>query len=425
MRKIVTSVGLAALGASALHGAGFDTEGGKPWSAQLTLRGFYDSNFNTSPNPQGSTGFEVSPAFFFNYPWETTSLDLSYVYSFKYYDKQPAGQSQHYSQANTFNIGLSHSFNERTVFTVRDSFVIGQEPDILRAGNTFDTFQRIPGDNMRNYGSLDLAGSLNRQWGYDIGYDNTWFSYADDQPPDIQNNFTPSNAGLLNRIENGVHVDAHYQFQPQTIGVFGVAYRNIDYTADQAIGGSLQDGILYSDVRNANSYYAYVGVDHTFRPDLSGSLRAGARYNQYYNNPYQQNAPVPYLLGSIRWTYGAQSYLEGGLSYDSSATSSFSVDTQDNSITLDTQTFSIFAAWVHRITPKLFSTVNAQFQDSTFNGGLYNNQDELFYLIGLNLQYRFNRYAAVEVGYNWDHLDSQVGDSFYRNRVYIGVTGTY
>src|SRR5258708_2342632 len=101
MKKIVASVGLFAVGASgmdAASAASLTAEPSKPWSVQATLRGFYDDNVSTVPNGSSkvrSFGFEVSPAFYLNWPLEQTSLSLGYLYSFRYYDKKPLGNSDH------------------------------------------------------------------------------------------------------------------------------------------------------------------------------------------------------------------------------------------------------------------------------------------------------------------------------------------
>jgi hypothetical protein len=50
----------------------------------------------------------------------------------------------------------------------------------------------------------------------------------------------------------------------------------------------------------------------------------------------------------------------------------------------------------------------------------------MFYLLGLNLEYRFNSNFSADVGYNYDRLESDLGGrSFDRNRVYLGITATY
>src|SRR2546423_14208660 len=101
MKKIVASVGLVALGASAVHAASpspFNTDAAKPWSISATLRGFYDDNFQTLPNDavlapgqhRDTFGFEVSPSATLNWQLEQTTIGLSYVYALKYYENRIA-----------------------------------------------------------------------------------------------------------------------------------------------------------------------------------------------------------------------------------------------------------------------------------------------------------------------------------------------
>jgi predicted porin len=54
-------------------------------------------------------------------------------------------------------------------------------------------------------------------------------------------------------------------------------------------------------------------------------------------------------------------------------------------------------------------------------------QSEKYYLVGLNLQYRFTPNFSAEVGYNYDDVNSNVAvqPGYDRNRVYVGVTGSY
>ena len=66
MKRIAASLGLVALGTSALQavdtGALSTMQGTKPWSVSVALRGFYDSNINTTPDDEvGSAGFSINP----------------------------------------------------------------------------------------------------------------------------------------------------------------------------------------------------------------------------------------------------------------------------------------------------------------------------------------------------------------------------
>src|ERR1035441_4281756 len=336
MKRIVASVGLVAVGASGLQAAllpGLTTESGKPWTAAATLRGFYDDNVNTAPSNavlahRDTFGFEVSPSIQFSFPMEQTSLSFGYVYSLKYYENKPVNNVDHYDQTHQFNAALAHAFSERYHLSVSDSFVIGQEPDFLRAGNTFTTFQRISGDNMRNYGTITLAVQMTPEFSLEIGYANTLYSYADNVNMDSSGHFTgASYTGLLDEVDNMAHLDGRYQFAPQTTGIIGYQFRDTEYTGNQVIGQYIDVNgktvSVMSDERNARSHYVYAGIDENFRPDLTGSVRAGGRYTEYYNNPAGQSDLSPYAMASLRFTYLPESFLEAGFTYDYSASSVF------------------------------------------------------------------------------------------------------
>lgn len=439
MKKLVASVGLAALGASSLqvaYGQAVATASSqKPWSVSATLRGFYDDNINsTSTDKQHSLGVEVSPAGTFAMSTEQTVLSLGYVYSVKDDDKKQINADSHYDQDHTLNAALTHNFNEKDQLNITDSFVVGQEPDMLRAGNTFSSYQYVSGYNFRNYGTITFDGKATRLLGYEVGYDNAYYDYADTtQTIGDDGNVIPSNAGTLNRLEHGVHLEARWEVQPETFGVLGFRFRETDYTGDQPIAGpafSPGSGTVMSDQRNSRTYAPYVGVIHTFTPELTGSLDIGANYADYFNDPTTQGDWSPYVSLSGKYNYGPESYVSVGFTHDRNSTSITSPNALANNtfqVTEDQESSTIFASLNHRFTSKIYGSVIAQMQSSTFNGGAVDNESEQYYLAGLDLEYRFNMHFAGHVGYNFDHLEAPaaVGGSWNRNRVYLGVTATY
>lgn len=456
MNKIVASVGMVALGASGLQASAavLDVAGQKPWSIGASLRGFYDDNVNSvsSGYPFGpgqqrdSFGFEISPSLNLAWAVEQTSLTFAYVYSLKYYEEKPINNTDHYDQTHTFNFDLEHTFSPRYQASVKDAFVLGQEPDVLRAGNINNSFQRVPGDNIRNTGTITFNAALTPVIGLEAGYQNNYADYAANTAVfDALGNVTqPSLAGVLNRMEHTFHLDGRWEWKPKTIVIVGYQFVEVDYTGNQAIGVNPNPGgppfsaygtNLFSDVRNNRSQLGYLGLDQTFSPELSASVRAGGRYNDYYNDPTSQNEPSPYFTGSLHYTYGIESYLEVGTSYDRSATDLFGISTtgSQTTITTDAQTLGLWVSWNHRITPKLHGSILAQFQDNVYQGGSFNNETDLFYLLGINLRYNFTTHFAAELGYNYDRLDSNsslnaqipTGRSFDRNRIYLGVSANY
>ena len=71
-----------------------------------------------------------------------------------------------------------------------------------------------------------------------------------------------------------------------------------------------------------------------------------------------------------------------------------------------------------------------QYQHSTYDNGFSGDTADDYYLLGVNLTYEINKWLAAEAGYNYDRLDSDldaggISRSFTRNRVYVGVRGTY
>jgi hypothetical protein len=431
MKKIVASVGLVALGASGLSAAsvaGLSAETVKPWTVSATLRGFYDDNLNSShSDKQDVFGVEASPSLGFAWASDLTSISLGYTYTFKYYDHRPAGNTDRYDQEHEFNVALAHTFSPRASLSVKDSFVIGQEPDTLRSGNFFEgPLQRLAGDNIRNLGTITLNAQLTRSFGVEVGYVNSYFDYSQHGAvTDLSGNFFPSASGLLDRIEHAGHLDGRWQFAPETTGVLGYEFREVNYIGDEFISDPFGIDPLKSDVRDSRSHYGYLGVDHAFRPDLSGSVRLGARFTDYYNDPTGANDVSPYAMASLRYVYLPESWLEAGFSFDQTATDQFSI-ASDGNITRSADSASFWASIHHQFTPQLSGTLLGQVQNSELNGGTEDGRRDLFYIIGISLEYKINTYLSTHIGYNFDKLDSDLnGRSFDRNRVYVGVTASY
>jgi hypothetical protein len=439
MKKIVASVGLAAIGASGIESASAQAlvapDASKPWSVAVTLRGFYDDNVSTLPNnapvPPGehrdSYGFEVSPSAALLWSVEQTTVNLGVLYSLKYYDNKPINSTDHSDQSFSFNAGVNHSFSEETKLRVSDSFVIGQEPDMLRAGSTFSTFQRISGDNIRNYGSIGLETQITPQFGIGAGYDNAYYDYKNSGVTyDNFGDIVPSLSGVLDRIENRAHVEFFWRLNPETKLLLGYQFSDVGYTSDELIGGQLFGLVdpIYARDRDSRQHTIYVGAEHSFTPELTGAVRAGGSYTEYYNDSNADHQYTPYVNASLRYSYAPESHLEAGFSYDRSPT-----DVVGNGLstaTLDAESAVVFVDLTHRITPFLFATLTGQFQNSKYNGGVYDGKEEQFYLAGINLEYRFTHYFSAHAGYDYDRLESQdIGRTFDRNRVYIGITATY
>ena len=460
MKKIVASVGLVALGASSLQSSAsaqdvVGPDSSKPWSVSATLRGFYDDNVSTIPNDvvlapgqhRDVFGVQVLPSAALNWALQQTTISLGALYSLKYYDRTPLNSTSRTDQTFTFNGSLSHSFSDEYKMRVADGFVIGQEPDTIRSGNAYSTFSRISGDNIGNFASASFDAQFTPKLGASLGYDNDLYVYTAKDPsvgapvvfPGVPGNFYPvqaSPAGTLNRDENHVHIEGFYTLSPTTKVLLGYSFSAIDYTGDEYIAGYLINPAgpitasnlvlpVKSDGRNFNEHRVYLGAQHNFSPQMIGNLRVGASYVDYYNDPTQDPSYTPYVMGDLKYTYAPDSSLDIGISYDHNTTDVIGL-LGTGSYTTDADSAVAFLSLNHRITPQLFGSIIAQFQNNIYNGGIYNNDMEQFYTVGLNLAYHFNQYVSTEIGYNYDRLESRdIGRTYDRNRVYIGVTASY
>lgn len=446
MKRIVTTVGVAALGVAVIQNSNAQ-DGAKAWTASAALRGFYDDNIGTVHNNKTeSFGFSVSPSLAYELPLEQTSLSFIYTYAFLYFDKAHPGFEGHDSQTHTIAASLTHSFNERTTASLRDSFVVGQEPDQLGGAEAVATPQRLNGNNIRNYAAAQVNHQITRLLGVEVGYNNSLFDY--DNHASGTNYFhtatkagttnastallgnRSSYSGQLDRMEHSVHVDARWTLSQSTVALVGYQFGLGCYTGDEVVGGlnstnsNVSDIVIRSSNRDYRSHYGYVGLEHVFGPDLTGSVRGGVRYTDHYRALEDDSQVAPYVQARLQYTYAKDCNLAVGVTHDRSATDSFTI--KGSSITTDSDTTVAFASLTHAITPNLSGSLIGTFQDNNFNGGTLDGDSEQFYTVGVSLSYQITRNIAATASYNYDHLASdQVLRSYDRNRVFIGATFTY
>lgn len=424
MKKFLTSTGLVALSVSGLNAAYAPDlspmQTSKPWSVSVALRGFYDDNYATAPDStkEDSFGYEVRPSASLNIPLEQTFFGVSYEYSLKYFeDRRP----HKYDQSHKFDLRLDHAFSERYRIELNNSLVISQEPGILApGGGAVSTPLRTEGDNLRNLGSIDFTAQLTELLALELGYANTYYDYEQDESDTPG---TASRSGLLDRIEHQGTVNFRWQALPETSGIFGYQFGMVDFIGDEQINPG-QIPTIMSDERNSRSHRLYVGADHRFNSQLSGSIRVGGEYTDYYKQG--ESSLNPYADASLAYQYSRGNNLQVGINHTRNRTDVAAFDPADEDLTLDQESTAIYASVDHKITPNLVGSLLVQGQFSKFEGGPADGESDFFFISGLNLAYHFNPHLLAEVGYNFDDLDSDLaGRSYTRNRAYIGIRATY
>jgi hypothetical protein len=436
MKKFFVSVGLIAAGTASLQGAyapDWNSTSASMWSVSGSLRGFYDDNFDTAPSGAkiGSFGLEVSPQVSLNVPLQQTELGMRYIYGLYYYQRREDLGEYPIDQTHQFDLWVDHAFTERWQARVQDSFVVGQEPELIDPNTTVP--RRVEGNNISNTGTLTLNTIWTRLFSTALGYQNSIFDYQNSGAT-VPASFLPggsgaSLAGLMNRIDQSVSLDFQWQLAPETMGLIGGSFEWVNYTGGEPIAvntAPFGPPVYYSDSRNSRSYYGYVGLQRSMLANLNFTGKVGVQYSDNYNDPSGSTSLNPYADLSLIYTYLPGCYMQAGFTQMENATDQTSLDPSNGSIAMFTESSTVYASINHKLTPKLLGTVIGRWQYSVYNGGSINNQADDYYSLGLNLSYTFTPHFSVDVGYNLDQYVTPVPNNGYtRNRVYLGVSAVY
>jgi hypothetical protein len=456
MKKLFASVGLVAIGAASAHAQyapGLTPlEMSKAWSVSAELRGFYDDNYLTLPKgfAEHSWGTEISPSASVNHSVQDTLFSASYMYDLRWYENHSV-----VDQAHQFNGRLEHEFSDRFKLSINESFVVAQEPNVIDSTVVASPL-RIEGNNVRNTGQLDFTVELTKLLDLHMGYANTVYAYQQHEgdvvgyPADPATGlatqgigvagtpFVASRSAALDRMEQLATIDLRWKATPDTTGVFGYQYENVDYTSPEYIiypvttatpGVGLTPGYR-SNTRNEDDHFAFIGADHSFTPNLNASIRVGGEYVDYYNAPGGGTTRLsPYADANLTWQYTPLSSAQLGVKHIHNSTDVTGATTP----VLDTDATAVYASVNHKITDQFTVNAMGQAQYSTFVGGDYyynqgslNGRGENFYVLGINLAYHFNPWFMTEAGYNYSKLNSDVYQRGYtRNMVYLGFRASY
>jgi hypothetical protein len=433
MKRIITTAGLAALGAASLAPSFAQGVGTKPWNVGATLRGFYDDNYMTfskktqdaakitAPGFQEDTfGFTIAPDAAFNWKTDQTTVGLSYIYTLTYFADR---SSPHDDQSHQANAKLSHAFSERYNIDVSDSFVIAQEPSILEPTAIGVALPlRTAGDNTRNTARINFDGRLSEQVGFDVGYNNTIYDFEQDG----SNFAVGSYSAVLDRMEHLFYTDLNYQIQPKTTVGLGYQYGIIDFTSKDTAGFAPGFGLYRGDARDQESHFVTANARHNLNAEVDLSGKVGVQFTSYENRFISKDKVSPYAEAGVRWRFADASSIQFNLRHSRSATD-VAADSF-GSVVADAQATSATVAFSYAITPKIRLDAMAMYQHADFNNGGGGSQADDLFFGSLVATYQFTNYLAAEVGYMYDRLDSDLlagARSYTRNRVFIGTRLTY
>ena len=311
--------------------------------------------------------------------------------------------------------------------TVKDTFIVGfrNRPCLIRWAELDPT--RVDGNNLANNANISLTTDWTREFSTVLNYNNGVYYYQNDgTTTENLSKEGPSLAGQLNRLDQSVGMDFQWAVDPETFALIGYQFQWALYTGRRAYRPNwFTNTFLYSDDRNNQSHFLYVGFQHSFLPNLNVSAKVGAQDTIYVNNDVTPNQLTPYASASASYTYAPGSYVQLGFQHIQIASDN-TTPSSEGSVALNSQS-SVFSASVnHQITAKLTGSRGRQYSEHPLLSGSFNNNSDWYYSLGANLTYGLTSIFQPR----WDIILTTLNrifpdNGYSRNRVYLGVTATY
>lgn len=403
----------------------------KLWNVSASLRGFYDDNYSVTPAQKGSFGVKFSPSVSANVAFGQTDIGIRYTFGMYYYLQRDQDGINPFDLTHTGDLWVDHAFNERWKLNLTDSAAVGQDPQLVQGGAVV----RVNGNNLGNRFSAKLNTDWTRDFSTSLHYGNNIYVYSDNSVTNTTG-ANPSNAALLNRIQQNAGLDLQWHFTPDTIGFVGYNYSWVRYDGSGLIAPTFilinppnppRTVLYYSNARDYDAHYGYVGLTEQLTPNLSCSLRGGASLVDSFNDPVSPNTSVaPYADVSVTYTYRPGSYLQGGYTQNINSTDVAAPNAVTHHLTEYQETSTFYMDINHQFNSKLSGTLLGQYSYSTYKYGAYGGNGDDDFSASVSLNYQVNRHLSAEAGYNFDDLLSTINNRGYtRNRVYLGLSANY
>ena len=430
MKRFFVSVGLVAGVATlpSVHAQNMEaTASPKLWNVSASLRGFYDDNYSVSSANKGSFGFEFSPSISANVAFGQTDIGVKYTFGLFYYLQRADVGLDPLDLSHTGDLWLDHAFNERWKLNVTDSLAVGQDPQLVQGGAVI----RVAGNNVANRAKITLNTDWTKDFSTSVHYGNSLYIYSNNN---TNNPANPSVAALLNRKEQNAGIDLQWHFAPETVGFVGYNYSWVRYDGNAQIAAPFLLLIptprlvqYFSNSRDYNAHYAYVGLSQQITPNLSCNLRGGASLVDLYNDPVSPSTSVsPYADLSATYSYRPGSYVQAGYTHNINSTDIAAPNAITHHLTAYQESSTFYLDINHRFNSKLSATLLGQYAYSSYQDGAYSGNGDDSINASFSLNYQLNRHLSAEAGYNFSDLLSSIqGRANARNRVYLGLSANY
>lgn len=360
-----------------------------PVQIYATISGGYDDNVNTLQNNKQASAF-TSGNVILDYTFGDPRLQLilNGGAGGTYYYEHVSGQN--------YDIDLKGALG----ITYKSSPRLTLGSTILVEYLTEPSFDAPGGLNSRNGNYLYTTDKVFVDYAWS-GRFSTKTSYTFEAY-----NYDNSTVGVFsNRVSNTFGNEFHFQLVPTTSLVAEYRYGIVSYE-----NASL----------DSTTHFALGGIDHTFNPRLSTSLRGGAEFRSYDNDgdrtgPYFEGS-VTYALGrrtSVTWDnhYGLEEPDVAGS--QSRTTFRTGLQTKFNLTSRISSNIDLYYVHDDYHSSTSGTIMTAPFTENTFDGNL-------------SVHYAITPLIGVQAGYHYTDVSSDVVFREYsRNRVFAGVSLTF
>lgn len=368
------------------------TSAEKPFIINMSVRGEFDDNVNTAVDGQEDAAFfiNIRPSIKYTKNLDNTQLELGYTFGFKQYFEREGDDEEDFS--HLFQASINHRFNERFSVSASNRFSFDQEDSLSQGG----IVRRVGGDRIRNNFNLSGAYDWTERFNTLTSYNNELLHYFD-RPASTVNNY------MSHRVSQQFRFNASSKTTPFANYVFETTdYENI--------------------ARDRDEHLALVGVDHFLLENWLVSGQVGAEFTLYDSSQFDDSIG-PYGSLSTTWNYLDSSNVSGSYTYGTTNT--------DNGNFASSLAHTMSATLTHYFTEKFSVGLRGSYQLADFEtsqafAGTTRDVTEHTITAGINARYEFTNYLSADAGYTYSEVISDTNSREYdRNRVYIGISGSY
>ncbi len=366
-----------------------------PFRVSISLRGGYDTNVNTTHFDQQESSFiSIGGTLAYNFGDPRTQLSLTMGGGLTYYLNDVRTDNGTNYDANVYlSLSATHKATPRLTF----------------ASSLYLSYQTAP--------DFTVNTITNRRSG-DFFFTSDKFSMSYLWTPKFST-VTSYTVGVVNYADN-----VQGAVQDRWENTLGNEFRFLVWPTTSLIAEYRYEWITYDTnfLRDSRSQFLLGGFDHSFSPRLTASVRAGAEFRDYLNGN-TGNINDPYFEGTLIYALGKQTSL--------SWTTRYGLEEPYVTGSVSSTAFRTGLSARHAFTGRI-SGLAAVFFEHDDNAG-YNTFfvrspafTENTFDLALSLRYAINRVFAVEGGYDFTDVNSQVNlRSYNRNRIWGGVNFSF